>query len=132
MILSVTQQIILIIVAAINLFFAVRVLLDRPRKNVNRAFFVFACGLSFWLLGLVFVFVTKNPIFDKFIFASATTLLLGFVLQLEGLWRSNRRTTDTLDTLDQRLSELHDATSLLNTMHSSASPNLRAMHTTRK
>ena len=49
--------------------------------------------------------------------AGQAGLLIGFVLQLDGLWQNSRRTTDTLSNLDERLSELRTATSLLSTTH---------------
>ena len=48
-------------------------------------------------------------------------LLLGLILQLEGLWKSSRETTETLDQLDDQLDELRRTTAMLNTTHSSAS-----------
>jgi hypothetical protein len=40
-------------------------------------------------------------------------LLLGLVLQLEHLWHANRRTADTLSNVDDRLSEINSAATLL-------------------
>jgi uncharacterized protein with PQ loop repeat len=48
-------------------------------------------------------------------------LLLGLILQLEGLWKSNQETSETLGHLDDQLDELRRATAMLNTTHSSAS-----------
>lgn len=52
------------------------------------------------------------------VLAGQGLLVLGLVLQLEGLWQSNRDTRETLDTLDRELGELRHATSLLSTTHS--------------
>ena len=47
-------------------------------------------------------------------------LIIGLVLQLEGLWQSNRQTRETLDELDSQLGELRHATTLMSTSHSSS------------
>jgi hypothetical protein len=52
------------------------------------------------------------------VLAGQGLLVLGLVLQLEGLWQSNRDTSDTLDTLDRELAELRHATTLLTSTHS--------------
>ena len=46
-------------------------------------------------------------------------LLLGLVLQLDHLWQASRHTADTLNAVDDRLSEINHATTLLRTTHSS-------------
>ena len=46
-------------------------------------------------------------------------LVLGLVLQLDGLWHSSRRTADVLSELDGELKDVRQATSLLSTTHSS-------------
>ncbi len=45
-------------------------------------------------------------------------LLLGLVLQLDHLWQANRRTSETLDVVDERLHEINHATTLLQSSHS--------------
>lgn len=50
--------------------------------------------------------------------AGQAALLIGLVFQLENLWRTNRETTGTLAEMDQRLSDLRHATTLLTTTHS--------------
>ncbi len=47
-------------------------------------------------------------------------LIVGLVLQLDGLWQTNRETSSTLDELDEQLDEIKRATTLLGTTHSSA------------
>ncbi|HEX5104835.1 MAG TPA: hypothetical protein VFV87_13535 [Pirellulaceae bacterium] len=42
-------------------------------------------------------------------------LIIGLVLQLDGLWQSNRKTTETLSQLDGELSRVRHATTLLTT-----------------
>jgi hypothetical protein len=42
-------------------------------------------------------------------------LIIGLVLQLDGLWQSNRQTAETLSELDGELSRVRHATTLLTT-----------------
>lgn len=51
--------------------------------------------------------------------AGQAGLILGLVLQLEGLWRSTRHTDQTLSDLDGQLHQLRHATTMLSTTHSS-------------
>lgn len=51
--------------------------------------------------------------------AGQAGLILGLVLQLEGLWQSNRDTNKTLDELDEQLNDLRHTTTMLGTTHSS-------------
>ncbi len=46
-------------------------------------------------------------------------LLLGLLLQLEGLWEGNRNTVDKLDEVDVRLDDLKQTAALLSSSHSS-------------
>jgi hypothetical protein len=50
--------------------------------------------------------------------AGQAGLILGLVMQLEGLWRSTRQTDQTLSDLDGQLSQLRHATTMLSTTHS--------------
>lgn len=52
------------------------------------------------------------------VLAGQGLLVLGLVLQLEGLWQSNRDTRETLDGLDRELAELRHTTAVLTTTHS--------------
>lgn len=52
--------------------------------------------------------------------AGQAALIIGLVLQLEGLWHSNRQTRHSLDDLDGRLDELRHATTLVTSSHSAA------------
>jgi len=45
-------------------------------------------------------------------------LLIGLILQLDGLWHSNRATTTSLGQLDHRLNEVKHATTMLTTTYS--------------
>jgi hypothetical protein len=60
-----------------------------------------------WRLGLPFTL------------GGQAALIVGLVFQLDGLWRSNREASETLDELDSQLDELRHATSMLSTTHSS-------------
>lgn len=53
-------------------------------------------------------------------------LVLGLVLQLEGLWQNNRETRETLAGLDRDLAELRHATAMLTTSHTSSSTSFYA------
>lgn len=52
------------------------------------------------------------------VLAGQGLLVLGLILQLEGLWQSNRDTRETLVDLDREVSELRHATAILSTTHS--------------
>lgn len=45
-------------------------------------------------------------------------LLIGLILQLEGLWQNDHEATDTLDDLDEQVQELRQAAAMLNATHS--------------
>ena len=45
-------------------------------------------------------------------------LLLGLILQLEGLWQNDHEATETLDDLDEQITELRQAAAMLNATHS--------------
>jgi hypothetical protein len=51
-------------------------------------------------------------------FAGQAGLILGLVLQLDGLWQSSRQAAATLGELDEELAEIKHATNLLSTTHS--------------
>lgn len=54
------------------------------------------------------------------VLAGQGLLVLGLVVQLEGLWQNNRETRETLDGLDRELAELRHATSVLTSTHTAA------------
>ncbi len=61
---------------------------------------------QFWTLGLPFTL------------GGQAALILGLVLQLDGLWQSNHDATAVLSDLDEQIGELRQTTSLLTTSHS--------------
>jgi hypothetical protein len=80
---------------------------------------VFACGAV--LLGWS-LFAKRDdlwPVGMPLALIGQAGLVLGLVLQLDGLWHSNRRTADVLSELDGELKDVRQATSLLSTTHSS-------------
>jgi hypothetical protein len=80
----------------------------------------FACGAV--LMGWSF-FAERGELWQlgtPLALGGQAAILIGLVLQLEGIWQSNRNTEQTLDELDGQLSDLKHATTLLSTTHSSA------------
>lgn len=75
-----SQQITLLLVAAVNFAIGVYVLLENPSRNVHRAFFLFVCGITFWILGFVFLSLTTNFFFDKLIHYGGLLVVFGFFL----------------------------------------------------
>lgn len=80
---------------------------------------MFACGsvLLAWSL-----FTGRDDLWSlglPLTLAGQAGLIIGLVMQLEGLWQSNRETSSTLDELDDQLKSLRHATTLLSTTHGS-------------
>ena len=75
----------------------------------------FACGAV--LLGWSFVADRADlwPIGLPLALIGQAGLIIGLVLQLDGLWQSNRQTAETLSELDGELSRVRHATTLLTT-----------------
>jgi hypothetical protein len=80
---------------------------------------VFACGAV--LLGWSLIAHREDlwPVGMPLALIGQAGLVLGLVLQLDGLWHSSRRTADVLSELDGELKDVRQATSLLSTTHSS-------------
>ena len=80
---------------------------------------VFACGAV--LLGWSLIAKRDDlwPVGMPLALIGQAGLVLGLVLQLDGLWHSNRRTADVLSELGGELKDVRQATSLLSTTHSS-------------
>jgi hypothetical protein len=53
-------------------------------------------------------------------------LLIGVVLQLDGLWQNNCQTAEALDELDEQIGSLRHSTSLLGSTHSTAAQSFYA------
>jgi len=58
--------------------------------------------------------------------AGQAGLILGAAMLMDCLWRNSRRTTDVLDDLDERLSDLKQTTALMSTTHSTAAQSFYA------
>ena len=79
---------------------------------------VFACGAV--LVGWSFVAQRNDlwPMGMPLVLIGQAGLILGLVLQLNGLWSSNHQTAAVLSGLDQELKTVREATTLLSTSHS--------------
>jgi hypothetical protein len=80
---------------------------------------VFACGAV--LLGWSLVEQREDlwPIGMPLALIGQAGLIVGLVLQLDGLWHTSRRTAAALTQLDGELASVRQATTLLSTSHSS-------------
>jgi hypothetical protein len=102
--------------------------LPSPRRQKNNlvAWTLLSLGLATFVCGAVLLgwsFLENRAdlwsIGMPLTLAGQAGLLVGLVLQLEGLWQSNRHTEATLTDLDGKLSQLRHATTMLSTTHSS-------------
>lgn len=73
-------------------------------------------GWSFWM-GRADLWQLGLP----FTLAGQAALVIGLIVQLDHLWRSNQAAAESLDELDEQLGELRRATTLLSTSHSGPS-----------
>ncbi|MCI0361432.1 MAG: hypothetical protein L0211_23360 [Planctomycetaceae bacterium] len=82
---------------------------------------VFACGAV--LLGWSLAAGREDlwPLGMPLALAGQAALIVGLVLQLDGLWQTSRQTEKTLSELDDELSKVRQATTLLSTSHSGPS-----------
>ncbi len=82
---------------------------------------VFACGAV--LLGWSFATDREDlwPLGMPLALAGQAALIVGLVLQLDGLWRTSRKTEETLTALDGEISKVRQATTLLTSSHSGPS-----------
>ena len=80
---------------------------------------MFACGAV--LLGWSLVAQRDDlwPIGMPLALIGQAGLILGLVLQLDGLWRTSRSTNAALSQLDGELASVRQATTLLSTSHAS-------------
>jgi hypothetical protein len=81
----------------------------------------FACGAV--LLGWSFATDREDlwPLGMPLALAGQAALIVGLVLQLDGLWQTSRKTERTLSALDDEISKVRHATTLLSTSHSGPS-----------
>ena len=105
----------------------------RGRRRPLLSWFMLSSGLTVFVCGaglLVGGYVTgRTDLWNLGIPVSVVgqiALLIGLVLQLDGLWRSNRSTADTLGALDNRLQDLKQTTAMMGTTHSSAAQSFYA------
>jgi hypothetical protein len=96
-----------------------------PEKSNLAAWALLSLGLATFVCGGVLVgwsfWADRADLWSlglPLTLAGQAGLIVGLVLQLEGLWRSNRQTDQTLSDLDGQLSQLRQATTLLSTTHS--------------
>jgi hypothetical protein len=100
--------------------------IDRPKGNffawsvLSLGLAVFACGAV--LLGWAVVAQREDlwPVGMPLAVIGQAGLLLGLILQLDGLWHSSRKTASALSQLDGELTRVRQATTLLSTSRSSA------------
>jgi hypothetical protein len=79
---------------------------------------VFACGGVLVAWSLLASREDLWPIGMPLALLGQAGLVLGLVLQLDGLWNSSRRTADTIHALDDELVRVRQATTLLASSHS--------------
>ena len=109
-----------------------------PKKRVERrssplAWLALSLGLMAFVCGvvlLIWAYATARPdlwsLGIPLTLSGQAGLLLGLVMQLEGLWQTNRKTSDTLGDLDDRLKDLRHTTTMMGTTHSSAAQSFYA------
>jgi hypothetical protein len=118
-------------VADVGIFSAASIRSESSSQQTSRGSWLaggfLAVGLVLFVCGIVLagwslvalrreLWLTGVPV----TLAGIASLLVGFLLQLEALWRGQRETMLTLRELELRLAELRQATTLLKTSHSGA------------
>jgi hypothetical protein len=95
-----------------------------PAPKSGLGWLMLSLGLMAFVCGGVLVawsFVANRPDLWRLglpiTFAGQAGLILGLVLQLDGLWQSSRQAAATLGELDDELAEIKHATTLLSTTH---------------
>ncbi len=101
--------------------------IDSPPVNFA-AWLLLSLGLATFVCGAVLLgwsFATDRedlwPLGMPLALAGQAALIVGLVLQLDGLWRTSRKTEETLSVLDGELSKVRQATTLLSSSHSGPS-----------
>jgi hypothetical protein len=82
---------------------------------------VFACGAVLLAWSLATGREDLWPLGMPLALAGQAALIVGLVLQLDGLWQTSRKTETTLSELDDELAKVRQATTLLSTSHSGPS-----------
>jgi len=97
----------------------------RRKRSSWLAWLVLSLGLMTFVCGAVLLgwsfFVDKSLLWRiglPLSLVGQAGLLIGLILQLEGLWQNDHEATETLDQLDQQIRELRHAAVMLNATHS--------------
>ncbi len=98
---------------------------EAPSRTQVAAWAILSIGLAVFACGAVLLgwsLVAKRPdlwpIGMPLALIGQAGLILGLILQLDGLWSSNRQTAAVLNELDGELKNVRQATTLLSTSHS--------------
>lgn len=98
----------------------------QPPRNHTAAWLILSLGLAIFACGAVLLawsLVAQRPdlwpVGMPLTLIGQAGLILGLVLQLDGLWTTSRSTAAALSELDGELKNVRQATSLLSTSHSS-------------
>jgi len=74
------QNYALVVTGLLNLAIAGAVISKHPRSIVHRAFFLFVFGIALWIEGIALLFLSKNFIFNQFIFYGVAIIFAGLVI----------------------------------------------------
>ena len=97
-----------------------------PGPSCRLGLATFACGAVLLGWSLVAERADLWPLGLPLALAGQAGLLVGLVLQLEGLWQSNHQTSRSLTQLDDELSRVRHATTLLTTSKNASSQSFYA------
>jgi hypothetical protein len=104
-----------------------------PARGSTAAWLVLSLGLSLFACGAVLLGWSLAmdrpdlwPIGLPLALVGQAGLLLGLILQLDGLWQTNRQTAAALSDLDGELSRVRHATTLLTTSRSTSAQSFYA------
>jgi hypothetical protein len=99
---------------------------DRPKSHVmawtilSLGLATFACGAVLLVWSIVGQRQDLWPVGMPLALLGQAGLVLGLILQLDGLWQTSRKTAETLTELDGELARVRQATTVLSTSRSSA------------
>jgi hypothetical protein len=106
----------------------------KPAKSNPLAWTILSLGLATFACGAVLLgwsFAAERddlwPLGLPLALIGQAGLIVGLVLQIDGLWHSNRQTADTLSGLDEELTRVRRATTLLTKSNSAATRSLREL-----